>query len=235
MIGTTTGIERGCGYREQGGAYLECGLDEDGAPLEEFLIDPPRAFDIDTKIGQELIDVNGTVHIFDWIGSGHYPYVSDFVEEVRRYGVSRRISRNFDLDRLSRESRMMLVHKRARFEGIDENPSETYPEGPAPPQKRCAKWAQTGDKAHIDYPTAACTRKWWWDAEANAGDFSREFASFAYSPVYGAEMPEPKAAIFASFPISNVAVIQANDGSHNDLAADLHERNPQIPVVTTQA
>jgi hypothetical protein len=235
MIGTTTGIERGCGYREQGGAYLECGLDEDGAPLEEFLIDPPRAFDIDTKIGQELIDVNGTVHIFDWIGSGHYPYVSDFVEEVRRYGVSRRISRNFDLDRLSRESRMILVHKRARFEGHAEDREFVETHGDGLPSRHCAFYEQQGEEAHLDFPTGACTRKWWWDAEPNAEKYTRKVASFEYGPVLGAEMPDPVPAIFASFPISNVAVIQANDGSHNDLAADLHERNPQIPVVTTQA
>ncbi len=32
---------RGCGEREPGGVYAECGLSSRGRPLEEFLIDPP--------------------------------------------------------------------------------------------------------------------------------------------------------------------------------------------------
>ncbi len=35
-------VERGCGEREQGGVYAECGLSPYGTPLEYFLIDPPR-------------------------------------------------------------------------------------------------------------------------------------------------------------------------------------------------
>ena len=31
-------VERGCGDREPGGVYCECGLSPRGRPLEEFLI-----------------------------------------------------------------------------------------------------------------------------------------------------------------------------------------------------
>ena len=34
-------VERGCGEREPGGVYAECGLSPYGSPLEHFLIDPP--------------------------------------------------------------------------------------------------------------------------------------------------------------------------------------------------
>ena len=35
-------VERGCGEREPGGVYAECGLSPSGSPLERFLIDPPQ-------------------------------------------------------------------------------------------------------------------------------------------------------------------------------------------------
>ena len=34
-------VPRGCGEREPGGVYAECGLSPRGRPLEEFLFDPP--------------------------------------------------------------------------------------------------------------------------------------------------------------------------------------------------
>lgn len=237
MIGTTAGVERGCGYREQSGAYLECALDPEGASIEHFLIDPPVVFEPDAKIGQELVERNGVVHIFDWIGATHYPFTADFVEEVSRYGMSRRISVNLDVDRLSARSRVLCVHPRARFQGVKEDPSETYANGPVPPQKRCAKWAQTRDESHIDFPEAACTSKWWWDAEPT-DEHTRSFASFSYGPVYGAEMPDPEPAIFASFPVSNISVIEANDGSHTEIAERLVDKVPadaNIPVITSPA
>jgi hypothetical protein len=247
MTGTTSGVERGCGYREQGGAYVECGLDEDGAPVEEFLIDPPVEYEPDTKIGQELVKRHGTVHVFDWIGSTHYPYTADFVEEVRRYGLSRRISTNLDVSRFSADSRIICIHARARFEGVDEDPAVTYGDGPVPPEKRCAKYAQADTpsekaaQAHLEYPTAACTMKWWWDAPPDDKDserMHRTVASFGYSPVYGVDMPEPVPAVFASFPISNVCVIRADDGSHEETAQQMSDKLPDdanIPLIISEA
>lgn len=240
MIGTKKGVKRGCGTREEGAAYLETGIDEDGEPVWSFLIDSPKQFVPDSKIGQEVVRIHGTYHLIDWIGQTHYPYVSDFVEEVRRYGVSRRISRNLNVSLLTPQSRVLCVHARAVIPGTPEqDPLD------AESERRCAlQWAE-GDTDHLDHPQKACTRKWYWDAEGQApneeypedeaqSDY-RFFASFAYGPVEGLDVPEPKPGIFASFPITNLTVIEAEDGSHEPLYEDLSEASGEIPVIVSPA
>jgi hypothetical protein len=120
-------VERGCGEREPGGVYAECGLSPWGRPLEDFLIDPPLpipdGLDLINKpqvwqrllpSGDPALDELGQP-IYDlliWVGAEHYEYVPDFLEEVRRYGASRRLNPNLDLSQLSRASRMLLAHPR---------------------------------------------------------------------------------------------------------------------------
>lgn len=236
MVGTTPGVERGCGYREQGAVYLECGLDEDGEPIESFLIDPPTEFEVDAHIGQELIDVNGTTHVFDWIGSSHYEYTADFIEEIRHYGLSRRISRNLEVSRLTPASRILCLHARAYIPGYEENEQMGEHEMNHP-KRRCGKYHQDGDETHLEYPTGACSRKWWWDAEPTTeGTQTRSVASFSYGPVHGWDVPEPEGAIFLSLPITNFAVIMAEDGSHMDTTDDLRERTGDaLPVINSEA
>src|SRR5947209_4264234 len=118
-------VPRGCGDREPGGVYAECGLSSRGRPLEEFLIDPPLpippGLDLVNKpqtwqrllpSGEPALD-GEELPIFDlliWVGQEHYPYCPDFLEEVKRYGASRRLNPNLDLSLLSRSSRMILAH-----------------------------------------------------------------------------------------------------------------------------
>ena len=122
-------VERGCGERQPGGVYLETGLSPHGRPLEEFLLDPPvpvpDGLDVINKpqlwlrteaSGEPVCDAEEHP-IYDmlmWVGVEFYPYCPDFIEEVRRYGASRRLNPNLDLSLLSRASRMILVHPRAR-------------------------------------------------------------------------------------------------------------------------
>jgi hypothetical protein len=122
-------VERGCGDREPGGVYAECGLSPHGSPLEEFLLDPPLpipdGLDLINKpqlwqrtfpSGEPVYDVeeHPIYDILMWVGAEFYPYCPDFIEEVRRYGASRRLNPNLDLSLLSQASRMILVHPRAR-------------------------------------------------------------------------------------------------------------------------
>ncbi len=122
-------VERGCGEREPGGVYAECGLSPHGRPLEEFLLDPPlpvpAGVDLVNKpqvwqrtlpTGEAMRDATGQpiYDILIWVGGAYYPYCPDFIEEVRRYGASRRLNPNLDLSLLSRASRMILVHPCAR-------------------------------------------------------------------------------------------------------------------------
>lgn len=118
-------VERGCGEREPGGVYCESGLSSHGRPLEDFLIDPPLpipdGLDLINKpqlwqrlspYGEPMLDAQGQP-VFDlliWVGSEHYPYCPDFLEEVKRYGASRRLNPNLDLALLSAASRMILAH-----------------------------------------------------------------------------------------------------------------------------
>ncbi len=118
-------VPRGCGDREPGGVYAECGLSPRGRPLEEFLIDPPlpipAGLDLINKpqtwqrmlpSGEPALDVEG-LPIYDlliWVGAEHYAYCPDYLEETRRYGASRRLNPNLDLSLLSRSSRMILAH-----------------------------------------------------------------------------------------------------------------------------
>jgi len=118
-------VPRGCGDREPGGVYAECGLSPRGRPLEEFLIDPPLpippGLDLVNKpqtwqrmlpTGEPALDGEG-LPIYDlliWVGQEHYTYCPDFLEEVKRYGASRRLNPNLDLSLLSRSSRMIMAH-----------------------------------------------------------------------------------------------------------------------------
>ena len=118
-------VPRGCGEREPGGVYAESGLSPRGRPLEEFLFDPPlpipEGLDLINKpqlwmrtlaSGEPVLDGEGQP-VFDliiWVGAEFYPYLPDYLEEVKRYGASRRLNPNLDLSLLSRSSRMILAH-----------------------------------------------------------------------------------------------------------------------------
>jgi hypothetical protein len=125
-------VARGCGER-YGGIYLGCGLSPFGLPWNYFIVDPPlpipekdslMIFPPDTepvslqKRGQLLFQVNPDkedepYHVLDWIGEEHYPNVTDMLEEAQRFGVSRRANDNLDFSKLSKGSRLLLVHRRA--------------------------------------------------------------------------------------------------------------------------
>jgi len=134
-------VPRGCGEREPGGVYAECGLSSRGRPLEEFLIDPPlplpEGLDIVNKpqlwqrtrvSGEPALDEE-ELPIYDlllWIGAEHYPFCPDYIEEVKRFGASRRLNPNLDLSLLTHASRMILVHPHAlNLRWQEQRPPET--------------------------------------------------------------------------------------------------------------
>jgi hypothetical protein len=121
-MGWATIVERGCGQRVASGIYAECGLGRGGRALEDFLVDSPLPLPdgLDMRALANKAQVwadprTGLAHLVIWIGAEHYPYVADYVEEVRRYGASRRISSAVDLSKLTPgASRMILAHPLAR-------------------------------------------------------------------------------------------------------------------------
>lgn len=117
----TIPVPRGCGERTPGGLYVECGVSnaQDGLPIEAFLLDPPlpvpEGADLVNKATVWQHPVTGINHLMLWIGATHYPYLPDFLEEARRYGISRKLPGTFDMSQLTPgQSRMILVHPYCR-------------------------------------------------------------------------------------------------------------------------
>jgi hypothetical protein len=121
---------RGCGDREPGGVYAECGLSEHGAPLDFFAFCPPLpipgGIDLvnkprlwlrtDPGSNQPVLDPLTNEPIYDLlihIGAEHYPEPPDYYEETKRLGASRKLNPNLDLSLLTSSSRMLLTHPRA--------------------------------------------------------------------------------------------------------------------------
>jgi hypothetical protein len=231
------GVTRGCGTRQAAGIYLEVGLGYGGKSLEFFLSDPPIHMTCDTKVGVELIERGGVVHVLDWIGEQHYPFATDFLEEGRRYGFSRRIPKNLDLSRLTAESRILVVHARGlvvNHEALRPFMPEHYNTPYTEQGKR--KPAHTHHCGHLERTTSSehyqpdphrdhCTRDLWTAPPATRVEdgapprYIREFASVSYevfplSP--DAPAPEYVSALVASLPITNISVIRAKDGSHTE-------------------
>lgn len=89
---------RGCGDRIPGGEYGMVPLSPVGLPLDSFLFCPPKVIPDGlglVAVGQTFVlsQVGGEDCglIFDWIGEGYYPNITDFWEEGRRLGFSFRL------------------------------------------------------------------------------------------------------------------------------------------------
>ena len=187
---TTSGGERGCGTRQKGAAYLAIPLVPGGAPVEEFLIDPPVLVDPDelgiSAIGVSLLahpagDGGEITHVYDIVGREHYPTVAGFIDEARRMGISRRVAANTDFAKITPESRLLLLHAHADIANAAEFPTE----------RTCPCHIAT--HRHPDY-SEMCARLW------------------EEEPLQAARH---RLAIFASFPACQIEVVHDPDaGTH---------------------
>jgi hypothetical protein len=120
---------RGCGVRAPAGVYLEVPLSRHGRPLRDFLIDPvirvpddldlvPRGVTLMERVTND--GPTGVYDVWDHVGERHYPNVADFVEEVSKMGLSRRVQGNLDFSKLSPASRIILMHPYAHVENAVE-------------------------------------------------------------------------------------------------------------------
>jgi hypothetical protein len=230
-----TPVTRGCGTRVKGGVYMECGTSPTGEPLERFIVDPPLAIDTEalgiSPVGVTLHEVRGVTHVFDWIGSSHYPNVADFVEEARRFGASRRLPKNLDFSRLTAQSRMVLVHARAFIEN-----HRAYATIEPDDVRGCPSAKHGHDGAEM------CARLWWQDLALDGTTgfesmalahevpdpqrmVSRDMPSFRYkgwrrpAEITPVHLP----AIFLSLPINRLVVIRSEDGSHEETAKRIED------------
>ncbi len=229
MNTTAIPVVRGCGTRKRGGIYAECGLSPAGRPLEEFLVDPPVPIDGPalglSPIGVTLLDdpCTGATHLLDWVGEEAYPNPADFLEEVRRFGLSRRLPKTLPFARLDRRSRVVQVHRRASLADVT-----AY----------LADWRRPCPKQLIAHrePTTApslCAGMWWEDVsggapiEAIGSDglddprlVRRAMPSFSYlarmAPADA--VPTYVPAIFASFPVARLAVIEDPESGNHEAA-----------------
>lgn len=122
-----TGLQRGCGYRVAGGTYLEVASGGRGHPLECFMFDPPWLLDVEafgvSPKGQTVVAKEGMpTLVFDWVGKGKSPSgkgywnAADILEEVRRYGASRRTTPQL-AGQLTNGAWLVLLHPRGFFGG----------------------------------------------------------------------------------------------------------------------
>lgn len=216
-------VRRGCGTRQKGGVYAETGIalpGEPGLPLEAFLNDPPVPIDLSaiglTPVAVKLTQIGDSWHVFDFVGEIHYPNVADFLEEVRRYGVSRRLPRNLDYEKLTSASKLVVVHRKAWIENVE------------PYYRDYVKPAGVGwDQCPRDLPQhlerdEMCAGLYWQDLDPDEGEIQhtdverqilRVMPSFSYfaneQPISEGQGYAP--AIFASFPIHRLAVVNDPD------------------------
>lgn len=228
-------VERGCGVRQPGGIYVEVPLSNHGKPLEYFVFDPPRPVDpqmlgISPRGMHPVDDADGVTHAFDWVGSKYYPAVTDILEEIRAYGLSRRVPQSFPFERLGPGSRIVLLHAR----GYIDNYAEYYQA--LETGWRCPK----GVDGHRDvpWPGEMCAGLWWEDLDPDLADETidgrrvwRRIASYRY-PVRTRPddiVPQYRVAIIASFPIARLTVIRdPHEGRHE--AAAKAASAAQLPV-----
>lgn len=241
-------VARGCGAsRTVGAIYAECPLSARGLSLEYCLVDPPIPVDCKelgiTQVGVKLVERNGVWHIMDWVGSAHYNNVADYVEEVRRFGLSRRLATNLDFKKLTSQSRILLLHSRAYIYNYDEykncEPDVEELEGLVP-YPVCPRNLPQHKRPEM---STMCARLWYQDV--TGGDINaspddtegrlrrviRKMPSFQYFALTAPEGVKPnyKVAIFASFPIANLAVVKDEEnGLHNRSLAFAKEA--RIPV-----
>lgn len=223
------GGPRECGPgRQEGHIYAECGLSPHGVPLERFLIDlpipvDPRHLSLSSQ-GVTFVERQGTWHVVDVIGESHYTYPSDFIEEARAIGVSRKLPRTGKFSRLTRGSTLILIHPWGRVTNSLQLASFT-------PGFACPC-------GHGHSATDPCAGYHWSAAEANVpGTLKRRLKRTTYEvrPLSsGAPALEFTSAYILRVPISNLSVIRNRDGSVNRQSRAMANQ-ARLPIIDADA
>lgn len=229
-----------------GGVYATCPTSPNGKSVEYFLVDPTTPLDVKalgvTPRGVKLVKFDGVYHVLDWVGSQHYTNVADFVEEVRRHGASRRLPRTLDFSKLTRASRLVLIHARAHIANsldyyermILQGWTGRYPPGedlvtcPKGLTRHC-EWELEKDGTRM-LPEECCAALWWQDVEGLTEHSEEELGWHAIRSgtrtmpwgTYEARrrpndvVPRYLPAVFMRLPITNLTVIRSRDGAHEE-------------------
>lgn len=237
------GDERGCGKRQRGGIYIEAGrctgpITKRCRPVWDFLVDPPIP---SARLGipnrgvmiRERPDGSGIFDVYDRVGEEFYPNAADFVEEVRRMGLSRRIGQNADFGKLTRDSVILLAHPRAilnNHEALKFALWDELGEYPNVPIKACPCGNQDHNRVALRQAmipgSEMCVRLWYetivrgeesFDPAKPPRTVERRMPSFAYEGRRAPEgfSPEWAEGIFMKYRIANLTVVKdAVAGTH---------------------
>jgi hypothetical protein len=227
------GVARGCGdSREEGGFYLEVDVGPFGLPFDGFILDPISELHPDDllaipRLGVTLVEgPDGITHVIDWVGETHYPFATDFLEEGRRKGFSRKLSKLVEIQRLEPgKSFIYFLHARGflqNWQAYDQfaptlDLGSHCHEGP-------------GRQLHPTPPNMHCCRYLWAAAKVNGYDAGvplRGFVDFTYAvfPPVEPVVANWSAAYVARFPITNFTVIRSKDNSHQATLANARQRS----------
>jgi len=215
-LALTIPVERGCGKRKAGAVYLALGVGEGGREVWDYLLDPPVPVAREPWQGVEVVQENETAVVLgDYVSEADYPTIAHFVEEVRRFGLSRLIPRTFDFERLrGKEVYLALFHRKAVPTGVPIDRRQAYfrlckmreTEGH---YRRCVyhAWAALASKgervvgASFEADPAAIAQAGDWSRAATAAGWM--MGAFAIFPITHLEAVKaaPKAAVGAGLPV----------------------------------
>lgn len=239
-MSATAPVKRRCGYRIEGGIYIEIPLSRYGRPLAEFLLDPAIPVGPEYGIPERGMVLRDGV-LFDRIG-GDYPNVVDWLHETATLGLSRRIQGNFDFSKLDADTKYAVVHPRgwvnhepALRRQVVEDKANT-PDGlPMKAEWLCPKHIHTAEHGIAD--GSPCSGAWWNDYEGKYDDDYRIRSVGDNGRVYYRPRdiePSYQQAIIAVFRIPQLTVIKARNGrSHLEPLAKAERVGPGIDVVVS--
>ena len=171
-----------------GEIYVESGSLTGEKPIEYFIIDPPvevgfsdqKVYGIKPRHNHEKHKIactdsivrestgdnpmNFVNHMVSWVWQREYNNVSDLIENVRRFGITRRVGLE-NLQKMSRESLLVLVHSKGYIENWRKYGNMLRP---------CPKTVNdcgTIPESHILWgagsnpPSTMCAGYWWGDIE----------------------------------------------------------------------
>lgn len=233
-------VVRGCGERVAGGIYITVPLSRHGMPLEHFIQDPPiHEVDVDgemlpikdafglSALGVTVAKMNKVYHVVDIVGTKYYPDVPDILEETRRYGLSRRISKQTNFSLLGPESHIILAHPAGYIDEYkqyaDSEPPDAHDSYPCPRDidDHLGMWREEDA-----LPESMCARYWWQDVrngmryDEESRRVKKDMPAFSYD-AYGP--PDDittgrRLAFIARFPIHHLEVIKDMEGGAHEEA-----------------
>jgi len=230
---------RGCGERKDKGLYLESIPGEDGLPIEHFIFDPPIPINQEPFRAPILYrdEKSGVYHVLIWVGKKFYESPFDFIEEASVKGVSRRIPKNFPIEKLSRKSVMLFVHSDAILQNWRELTEKLKEHGisriPCPKNREEHQSLKENCIALLYYlmkgePTGR---------EDSAGRWvKRQVGDLDYSVPNPLEdlnfIPVFKTGIFLYAPITNIAYISKDGKVEESIAEKANEC--KLPVIVKE-